>query len=142
MYHLAVKLPYLIILSSINNWNWNWPREAILRKTHLQWEENYNIGNFLVNFRKWSEQLHDRRLSTAQDSGCFRLYVSQTTVTSNFCSTKVYIYILSFFFSTKSIWNTETKSSQIFNYTQVTNEDVKPSGSHYMANKLHRSLTF
>ena len=30
---------------------------------------------------------------------------NQTTVTSNFCSTKV--------FSTKSIWNTETKSSQI-----------------------------
>ena len=31
---------------------------------------------------------------------------------------------------------------QIFNYTQVTNEDVKPSGSHYMANKLRKSLTF
>ena len=47
-----------------------------------------------------------------------------------------------FFFHKKSIWNTETKSSQIFNYTQVTNEDVKPTGSHYMANKLRKSLTF
>ena len=39
------------------------------------------------------------------------------------------MYILSyhFFSSTESIWNTETKSSQVFNCTQVTNEDVKPS---------------
>ena len=98
---------------------------------YLHWVEKSSIGIFLVNFQKWSEQLYDGKLSTAHDSGCFRLYVSQTTVTSNFCSTKVYIYILSFFFSTKSIWNTETKSSQIFNYTQVTIGDVKPSVSHY-----------
>ena len=56
--------------------------------------------------------------------------------------TYIYIYILSIFFYAKSIWNIEIKSSQIFNYTQVTNEDVKPSGSHYMANKLRKSLTF
>ena len=42
----------------------------------------------------------------------------------------IYIYILSFFFSTKSIWNTEIKSSQILNYTQVTNEDAKPILDH------------
>ena len=54
----------------------------------------------------------------------------------------IYIYILSFFFYTKTIWNTEIKSSQIFNYTQATNEDAKPSGSYYMANKLRKSLTF
>ena len=56
----------------------------------------------------------------------------------------MYMYILSyhFFSSTESIWNTETKSSQVFNYTEVTNEDVKPSRSHYMANKLRKSLTF
>ena len=53
----------------------------------------------------------------------------------------IYIHIIIFFY-TKIIWNTETKSTQIFNYTQVTNEDVKPSGSHYMANKLRKSLTF
>ena len=57
----------------------------------------------------------------------------------------IYIYIniyIIIFFYTKIIWNTETKSSQIFNYTQVTNEDVKPPGSNYMANKLRKSLTF
>ena len=54
-----------------------------------------------------------------------------------------YIYIYyHFFFYTKSIWNNETKSSQIFNYTQVTNEDVKPYGSYYMANKLRKSMAF
>ena len=43
----------------------------------------------------------------------------------------IYIYIyLIIFFSTKSIWNTEIKSSQILNYTQVTNEDAKPILDH------------
>ena len=55
---------------------------------------------------------------------------------------ELYMYIIIILFYKKSIWNTETKSSQIFNYTQVTNEDVKPSGSHYMANKLRNFLTF
>ena len=51
-------------------------------------------------------------------------------------------YYITIFFYTKCIWNTETKSSHIFNYTQVTNEDVQPSGSDHVANKLRKSLTF
>ena len=57
----------------------------------------------------------------------------------------IYIYItyyITIFVYTKCIWNTETKSSHIFNYTQVTNEDVQPSGSDHVANKLRKSLTF
>ena len=89
-------------LSSVVNWNWNWLSQTILQETHLNWKENSSIGIFLVSFQKWSEQLYQGRLSTAQGSGCFRLYVSQTTVKSTFCSTKVsftvfrakqYIYI-------------------------------------------------
>ena len=104
---------------------------------HLHWAGKSSIGIFLVNLQKSSEQPYDGKLSTAHESGCFQLYVSHITVTSTTCSTNVYIYIhIIIFFYTKIIWNTETKSTQIFNYTQVTNEDVKPSGSNYMANNL------
>ena len=50
------------------------------------------------------------------------------------------LYLLLLICCAKSIWNTETKCSQIFNYTQVTNYDVKPSLSYYMAKKLRKSL--
>ena len=45
--------------------------------------------------------------------------------------TYYFFIIFAYFFYIKSIWNTETKSSQIFNNTQVTIGDVKPSVSHY-----------
>ena len=45
---------------------------------HLNWAEKSSIGIFLVNFQKWSEQLYDGKLSTAHESGCCRIYVSQT----------------------------------------------------------------
>ena len=73
---------------------------------YLHWAEKCSIGIFLVNFQKWSEQLYDGKLSTAHDPGCFRLYVSQTTVKSNFCSTKVYIYIYYHFFSLQRAYGT------------------------------------